>query len=226
MATLVMALNLAHLFQTSSYEKYPYRIRFCWWAAEERGMQGSYYHIEEANITTVEGNRLKDYVLMLNFDMLGSPNYYFGIYEPFSLPAIISSTTKNASNKISQLFRYWFDKEQLPWDNSSLGISSDHVPFLLAGIACGGVFSGDDTTKTLEQRNRYDRMLGHGHGGLAKVPFDPCYHMACDTIENINPFAYETLSKAAAYVLETSARIANLSRWLYMSSGTTRQSIS
>jgi Zn-dependent M28 family amino/carboxypeptidase len=46
-----------------------YRIRFCWWAAEERGLLGSYDHIEQANITNIEGNRLKDYVMMLNLDM-------------------------------------------------------------------------------------------------------------------------------------------------------------
>ncbi len=56
-------------FQTSFYEKYVYRIRFCWWAAEERGLLGSYDHIEQANITNIEGNRLKDYVMMLNLDM-------------------------------------------------------------------------------------------------------------------------------------------------------------
>jgi hypothetical protein len=215
MATLVLALNLAHLFQTSSYEKYLYRIRFCWWAAEERGMLGSYDHIEQANITNIEGNRLKDYAMMLNLDMLASPNYYFGIYESTLLPNLVSSTVKNASMKISQLFRDWFDKEKLPWDKSSLLISSDHVPFLVAGVPCGGLFSGADGIKTLEQRNRYDSMLGHGHGGIAGTKFDPCYHLACDTIENTNPFVYEMMVKSAAYALETFARMPNLYSWLH-----------
>ena len=215
MATLVLALNLAHLFQTSSYEKFAYRIRFCWWAAEERGMLGSYNHIEQANITNIEGNRLKDYIMMLNLDMLASPNYYFGIYESTLLPNKVSPTVKNASMKISQLFRDWFDREKLPWDNSSLVITSDHVPFLVAGVPCGGVFSGADSTKTLEQRNRYDQMLGHGHGGIAGTKFDPCYHLACDTIENINPFGYEMMVKSVAYALENFARMPNLSTWLH-----------
>jgi Zn-dependent M28 family amino/carboxypeptidase len=122
MGVLALALNLAHLFQTSVYEKYSYRIRFCWWGAEEHNMVGSYHHIEEANITTIEGHRLKDYVLMLNFDMIASPNYYFGIYESSLLPDIVSSKVKNSSNKVSQVFRNWFDQEELPWDNSTLGI--------------------------------------------------------------------------------------------------------
>ncbi|CAF3789995.1 unnamed protein product [Rotaria sordida] len=222
MATLVLALNLAHLFQTLSYEEYLYRIRFCWWAAEENGLLGSYHHIEEANVTAVEGNRLKDYVMMLNFDMLASPNYFFGIYESTSLPDTVSSTVKNASLKISQLFRNWFDKEKLPWDDTSLFSISDHFAFVVAGVACGGTFSGAPGIKTFEQRDRYNRMLGHGHGGIAGASFDPCYHQACDTLENINPFVYETMVKSAAYALETFARIPDLYLWLYQSSTTTK----
>ncbi|CAF2486915.1 unnamed protein product [Rotaria sp. Silwood2] len=164
-ATLVLALNLAHLFQASSYEKHLYRIRCGWWGAEENSMLGSYHHVNEANITIVEGNRLKDYVLVLNFDMLASFNFYCGTYEPTSLPDKISSKVKNASDRISQLFRHWFDKEGLPWDNSS-PILSDYVPFLFADVPCGGIFSGAGSIKTLEQRNRYDIMLGHGYGGI------------------------------------------------------------
>jgi hypothetical protein len=115
-----MAMNLARLFQRSSYERYTYRIRSCWWGAEEHGMIGSYHHVEEANTTTVERNRLKYYIMMLNFDMFASPNYYFGIYESTLLPDQVSSTVKNALLEISKVFRNWFDKENLPWDNSSL----------------------------------------------------------------------------------------------------------
>lgn len=218
MATLVLALNLAHLFQTSSYEKYLYRIRFCWFGAEEYKYLGSSHHVEEANVTTIEGNRLKDYIMMLNFDMLASPNYNFGIYESTLLPDIVSSTVKNASLKISQLFRNWFDKEKLPWDNTTVG--SDHVPFLVAGIACGGTFSGAGGVKTLEERDRYNRMLGYRYGGIAGVRYYPCYHLPCDTIENANPFAYEIMVKSAAYVLETFARIPDLHSWLYTTTNT------
>ena len=214
MGTLLLALNLAQLFQTSSYDAYRYRIRFCWWGAEENSLLGAYHHVEEANVTTVEGNRLADYMLMLNFDMLASPNYYFGIYNPASLPSSVSSTMKNTSNKISHLFRQWFDNEKLPWDHSA-PIISDYVPFLFAGVPASGLFSGDEGSKTLEQRDRYDRMLGHGHGGIAGVPYDPCYHMPCDNIANINPFAYETMVKSAAHVLETLARMSDLQSWLY-----------
>ena len=36
-ANLGLAVALARLFQTSTYAKYKYRVRFCWWGAEEVG---------------------------------------------------------------------------------------------------------------------------------------------------------------------------------------------
>ncbi|CAF3341739.1 unnamed protein product [Rotaria socialis] len=146
--------------------------------------------------------------------MLASSNYYFSIYQPAKLPSATSSKVKNASDTILQVLRNWFDKHDLPWDESE-PILSDYVPFLFAGIPCAGTFSGTDTIKTSERRDRYGRVLGHGYDGIAGIHFDSCYHQACDTIENINPFGYETMVKSAAHVLETLARIFNLNLWLY-----------
>ncbi len=63
-------------------------------------------------------------------------------------------------------------------------------------------FSVVDATQTQEQRDRYDRMLGQGLGGIAGASQDPCYHKACDSIQNINLFAFEKMVQAAAYALE------------------------
>ncbi|CAF5229222.1 unnamed protein product, partial [Rotaria magnacalcarata] len=67
--------------------------------------------------------------------MLASSNYYFGIYQPAKLPSAISSKVKNASDKISQVFRNWFDKHALPWDDSE-PVLSGYVPFLFPSISC------------------------------------------------------------------------------------------
>jgi hypothetical protein len=58
-------------------------------------------------------------------------------------------------------------------------------------------------------------MLGQGMGGIAGASHDPCYHKACDSIQNINKFAYEKMVQAAAYVLEYLARQDDLKTWLY-----------
>ncbi|CAF4837890.1 unnamed protein product, partial [Rotaria sp. Silwood1] len=66
---LVLALSLARLFQTSSlqYSTYQYRIRFCWWGAEELGLIGARYHVEQALLpsTNIVGERLQDYLVNL-----------------------------------------------------------------------------------------------------------------------------------------------------------------
>jgi Zn-dependent M28 family amino/carboxypeptidase len=74
-------VTLARLFRTSTYPKYKYRVRFCWWGAEEVGLLGSEYHVKQAKTSSVAGERLSDYLINLNYDMLGTPNYIFGIYD-------------------------------------------------------------------------------------------------------------------------------------------------
>ncbi|CAF1616541.1 unnamed protein product [Adineta ricciae] len=83
---------------------------------------------------------------------------------------------------------------------------------------------GGDDIKSQEQRDRYDRLLGQGAGGIAGAIQDPCYHQACDSIQNINPFAYEKMVQAAAYALEYLARQGDLQTYLYPNGRPTRTS--
>ncbi|KAK2616529.1 hypothetical protein QQS21_000572 [Conoideocrella luteorostrata] len=61
-----------------------------------------------------------------------------------------------------------------PADVRKFGTSSDYVAFLKLGIPSSGIFTG------------------------AGAPTDPCYHLACDTIDNINWDAFTVNAKAAA----------------------------
>ncbi|CAF4297459.1 unnamed protein product, partial [Rotaria magnacalcarata] len=74
-------MTLARLFRSPAYPKYKYRVRFCWWGAEELGLLGSNFHIKQAKTLNAIGDRLSDYLVNLNYDMLGSSNYMFGIYD-------------------------------------------------------------------------------------------------------------------------------------------------
>ncbi len=47
-ANLVLDATLSRLLQTGNYAPYPYRVRFCWWGAEELGLLGSDFHVSEA----------------------------------------------------------------------------------------------------------------------------------------------------------------------------------
>jgi Zn-dependent M28 family amino/carboxypeptidase len=176
---------------------------------------GSDYHIRQAKNSPIVGERLSDYLINLNYDMLGSPNYIFGIYDGKTARNDTPSQALPGSNKITALFRDWFIGQNLPWDYTDLNGRSDYGPFLAAGIVAGGLFSGADETKTAEQRSRYEHQLGQGRGGLAGAILDPCYHRACDTVDNIDQFGYEKMVQAAAYILEYLGRINDLQAWLY-----------
>jgi aminopeptidase S len=59
-----------------------------------------------------------------------------------------------------------------------LGGASDHAAFQFAGIPTGGIFSGASEDKTAEQAS--------AHGGTAHEPMDACYHLTCDTTDNVD----------------------------------------
>ncbi len=215
-AILVLATNLARLYQSGNYTKYRYRVRFCWWGAEEIGLAGAIYHVQQAqNTSSTPGNRLQDYLINLNYDMLGSHNYFFGIYNGISAKSDTLPNAINGSIRVSETFRDWFNGQNLPWDYTDFTGRSDYGPFLAAGVVAGGLFSGADERKTNAQRSKYEQSLGRGQGGLAGAILDPCYHRACDTVDNINQFAYVRMVQAAAYILEYLGRMDNLQGWLY-----------
>jgi len=181
------------------------------------GLLGSDYHVKQAKNSTIVGERLSDYLINLNYDMLGSPNYIFGIYDGRTARNDTPSQALPGSNKITALYKDWFIKQNLPWDYTDFSGRSDYGPFLAEGLVAGGLFSGGDEVKTQAERDRYDQVLGQGLGGISDIDHDPCYHKACDSIQNINVFGYEKMIQAAAYVLEQLGRQDDLNEWLYPS---------
>ena len=61
--------------------------------------------------------------------------------------------------------------------------ASDHVPFAAAGVPVGGVFTG---------------ATDRGPGGR---PRDPCYHLACDRLRNVNVPLLTRMARAAEETL-------------------------
>ncbi|CAF1226568.1 unnamed protein product [Rotaria sordida] len=212
---LALAATLSRLLQTSDYVPYKYRIRFCWWGAEELGLLGANFHVSEAKKSTVVGERINDYLVNINLDMLGSPNFIFGIYNGATAPTNTPAAAKPGSNKMTTLFKDWFIAKNFPWDYTKFDGRSDYGPFLAAGICAGGLFSGADGLKTVEQRNRYDAMLGAGLGGTSGIRQDKCYHLSCDRTTNINKFALDKMVQATADAIESIGQQPDLESWLY-----------
>ena len=57
--------------------------------------------------------------------------------------------------------------------------------------------TGAEGLKTPEEADVY--------GGTAGVAYDPCYHQACDTTDNLSPAALNELGDAAAHATYTLA---------------------
>ena len=67
-----------------------------------------------------------------------------------------------------------------------------------AGIPAGGLFSGAEGVKTPEEAEIY--------GGTAGEWYDPCYHQACDNINNLSTKALSEMGDAAAHAVWTLAK--------------------
>ncbi|MCX5134230.1 M28 family metallopeptidase [Streptomyces sp. NBC_00340] len=150
-------------------------LRFAWWGAEELGMVGSRYYVN--SLTTANRAKISGY---LNFDMIGSPNPGYFVYDDD--PAI------------EKTFKTYFSGIGVSTEIETEGDGrSDHAPFKSAGIPVGGLFSGADYIKTSAQAAKW--------GGTAGKAFDACYHSSCDTSSNINDTALNRNADALAYAV-------------------------
>jgi hypothetical protein len=158
-------------------------VRFGFWAVEELGTHGSAAYVED--LTQAERGGIRAYI---NLDMVGSRNPVRYVYDDdFGGPG---------SAEITQLLLDAFAESGTP----GLGVpsgGSDHIAFLEAGIPTGGLFSG--IAPLTEEEVPYAYL------GEVGVPADPCYHLACDDIENADVGWSASFGEAAATALEALA---------------------
>ncbi|MFG3309145.1 M28 family metallopeptidase [Streptomyces wuyuanensis] len=152
-------------------------LRFAWWGAEELGLVGSRYYVN--NLPSAERSKISGY---LNFDMIGSPNPGYFVYDDD--PAI------------EQTFKDFYAGLGVPTEIETEGDGrSDHASFKNVGIAVGGLFTGASRAKSSAQAQKW--------GGTAGQAFDRCYHSSCDTMSNINDTALDRNSDAIAHAVWT-----------------------
>jgi Zn-dependent M28 family amino/carboxypeptidase len=161
-------------------------VRFAWWGAEEAGLIGSGEYV--AGLTPDELDRIGVY---LNFDMVGSPNHVFFVYDGDDSDAVGEGPGPAGSAEIEKTFEAFYASRGLPFKGTDFSGRSDYGPFIAAGIPAGGLFTGAEEIKTAEEAALW--------GGTAGVAYDPCYHLACDTYSNNNDFALDVNADAVAY---------------------------
>ncbi|KAK6495035.1 Leucyl aminopeptidase yscIV [Arthrobotrys musiformis] len=159
-------------------------IRFCWWGAEEVGLVGSRYYA--SHIPEEEAAKI---VMNLNFDMLASPNYMFGIYDG-DASDFESPYATNGSALIEQTFIDFFKEVGKPSVPTAFSGRSDYQGFLQINIPAGGLFTGAEEIMSAEEA-----VLFNGKAGVA---YDVCYHQACDDVKNLNFDAFITNTKSMA----------------------------
>ncbi len=141
------------------------KLRFMWYGAEELGLIGSTKYVEELSQSEKD-----DILAMLNFDMIGSPNYARYVYDG---DGTIGPEGPTGSGLIEDVFVDYFASQGLFNEPTAFDGRSDYGPFIADGIPAGGLFTGAEQPKTAAQVAQY--------GGIAGAQLDPCYHAACDT---------------------------------------------
>jgi subtilisin-like proprotein convertase family protein len=135
-------------------------VRFAWWTDEEQGLNGSEFYVNR--LTSTERAAIKAYY---NFDMVASTNGGYFI-------------NRITSTEAAPLKAYWDSLSLQPEENVEGQGRSDDYSFQQGGINTSGYAMGASANKTSAQAAKW--------GGTAGADYDPCYHRACDTTNNIS----------------------------------------
>jgi Zn-dependent M28 family amino/carboxypeptidase len=177
MTILEIARELA-----ASTEPAPWKVRVAMWTGEEIGLWGSAAYVR--GLDPAASDAIEAY---LNLDMLGSTNGVRFVYDG------AGTSRPTEAIALAALFAQAFERSGTVWQAASIGGSSDHFPFDQAGIVTGGLYSGSIEYKTAAQAALF--------GGTADVAYDPCHHVGCDTVDNVDPALLEEMARAAAWVV-------------------------
>ena len=169
-ALLEIAEGMAQLAKNKNKGSVTNRVAFAFWGAEESGLIGSTYFVE--NLSDAEK---ADIMANLNFDMLASPNFARLVYDGDG--SSFGTEGPAGSDIIEHVFNQYFESQGLAYEGTAFTGRSDYGPFIAEGIPAGGLFTGAEEPKTAAQVARY--------GGVQGAWLDPCYHQACDTLSTL-----------------------------------------
>jgi Zn-dependent M28 family amino/carboxypeptidase len=151
------------------------KIRFAWWGAEENGLVGSRYYAR-----TLSDKEVDKIDVMLDYDMLSSPNYILGVYDGDGddpEEGVEHPPGPEGSGKVEDVFDDWFRAQGRPTVKGAFDDRSDYAGFNDRGIPSGGIYAGAEGVKTAQQEQWY--------GGAAGSWYDPCYHQICDNLSTV-----------------------------------------
>jgi Zn-dependent M28 family amino/carboxypeptidase len=150
-------------------------VRVGLWGGEEFGLIGSRAYAAGVG---------DEVVAYLNLDMAGSVNGSVLVYD--------EAAAAPGSERITAAFEAWLEDRGEPSERADLGGSSDHFGFIDAGIPTGGLFAGASASGSAAQPSA-------GGGG---VDPDPCYHIGCDDLANVDIELVALFAEATRGVVE------------------------
>jgi hypothetical protein len=89
-------------------------VRFAWWGAEESGLIGSTTYVE--GLSQAERDRI---ALYLNYDMVGSPNYIFMVYDADQSTFTAPVPVPPGSEAIEDLYESYYTSSTSPMTTPS-----------------------------------------------------------------------------------------------------------
>jgi aminopeptidase S len=158
------------------------RLRFGFWGAEELGLLGSKYYVN--NLPAAERDKVE---LYLNFDMIASPNPGYFVYDD-----------NPAGDAARDDLVAYFTSKNVQTEYVDVQGRSDHAAFRSLGIPTAGTFSGAEGIKSSAQATKW--------GGTAGQAFDRCYHRSCDTISNLDLTSLDRQIDAIGHMIWTYAQ--------------------
>ncbi len=183
------ATLLETALQLGSTPKVNNAVRFGFWSAEEFGLIGSTYYVDQLSF-----DEQLNIALYLNFDMIGSPNAGYFAYDGDNSDGVGAGPGPYGSAQIEKLFvDYMRDGRGVNLEGTDFTGRSDYGEFIAMGIPAGGLDTGAEVIKTPAQAAKW--------GGTANIAFDPCYHQACDNLGNVDRVALDRNADGVAWAL-------------------------
>jgi Zn-dependent M28 family amino/carboxypeptidase len=161
-------------------------VRFAFWGAEERGLIGSRHHV-----ASLSEEVRRHIALYINLDMVGSPNFARFLQGSAVTGDGLAAVVRR------ELLADFREHDLSVEERAESRFGSDGASFSQKGIATMSLYTGAGGPKSEIQASLF--------GGSAGRPYDPCYHRACDTIENINRDVLEQNTRALVRALNAAA---------------------
>ena len=163
------------------------KLRFAWWGAEEAGLVGSTAYV--TGLSQAERDKI---TLYLNFDMVGSPNHVFFIYDGDDSDATGAPAGPGRARRRSR---------RRSSGTSTASASRSRAPTSTVGPTTARSSRSASRRAACSPAPRASRPPQEAAiwGGTAGQQYDPCYHLACDTFANNNDHALDVNSDAVAY---------------------------